>query len=184
MADTIGPVQGTFDGNVVDGSPQNVVQSASALNLEASKVLAKHATLNVVAETDTADLAEEYINLTGKGVTFPAGTLRRITVKTTTRDDTKAAYVERDYLVIGATDPTIAPQNVATANLIASLGGLGDTTTPLSPEAVLAVNTGTSPDEVRVTFNGGDLGAGATYRVRVEVDVHPLIALPAGNPAD
>lgn len=147
---------------------------------------------------DAVTLANLGVNLTSKGVTFPAGTIRKIRVKARSRAgsgaQTVTGFVETTFHVLGGTDPSMrvqttgTGQNVSPPTTTSIPTGVsttfqpvaGTTTTPIYAHAIVAASTTPTPDQIYVGVLGSNGTGAGNINWRVEVFVEPLETIALG----
>jgi len=203
MTVTVSASTDTYDSNFVDGGPD--VLKAGEDNRVPHAVRRRNGlpdfrfTATTTTVSEGAAFASAGVNLTSKGVTFPADSTRNIRVKAWCRQETtgKMGFVERVFTVNGGTNPTLAivPTNITHSptgtGLAAVNTWLGDgrigaaipvgtAATPAYPFAEVAIATTPTPDEVYVRVSApGVLQGGNSLRWQVDVFVEPLVSLTA-----
>lgn len=102
MGAIVGTVRGTYDPNVVDGGPGNLLREANNNDQQALDKLGGEATFVVRAFTDSGENLD-VLNLNDQGVTFPFNSIRNIRTKAWGRNaaGTKVAYSESVVPIIG-----------------------------------------------------------------------------------
>jgi len=203
MTVTVSASTETFDPNLVDGGPDVLKAAEDNRVPQAQRRRNGMADFTFTATTTTvsegAAFASAGVNLSTKGVPFPADSMRNIRVKAWFRQETtgKLGYSERVFTVNGGTNPTLAivPTNITHSpsgtGLLAVNTWLGDgrivaavpvgsAATPAYPFAEVAIATTPTPDEVYVRVSApAALQGGNSLRWKVDVFVEPLVALTA-----
>lgn len=193
-----GPIRGTFDPNITDGSggfnlnaqaENNYAPAVNATGLRPMTFVAEGQSVGNEAVT-IALLAP--INLTLLGVGFPASSLRNIRTRCWSRRATVAncGYCERIYTVIGGATPSIAPDTsvaaaLAALNEPAIVARTPNNNSAAAPEygtgivimdAVATTNVIVGVQNILGTTNAAVTAT--LIRWRLEVLVDPLVALP------
>lgn len=163
-----------FSVDLVDADKFNVFEAAQAGSLPAiAQVSDSVAHFKSEARADTTTAATTVIDLSAKGCTFAAGTIRLVKARAYfkgTGTTTKLSYSEKWALVTGGTTPTINAAGAGRVSLMAIPGG-GFTTSEPVLDIIMVANAVC----VQMTTGGAEV-----INALIEVKVEKSVIIPFG----